>query len=268
MAAASGGYRVYRGSAQIGSTKLTSYSDTGLKTSGTYSYTVKAVGAGNKLSAASAAVNVNYDILAPKAVGAITAATPTATAPSLTWAAVTDSGGSGMRRYEVFRDGQSRGFTATASFLDTGAPDGSHSYTVVAEDAAGNRAAPSAAKVVVVDSVPPTTPNAPQAASADTPTAPALSWSPSTDAGTGVAGYRVLRDGAVVATTTATTFTDSAAARRLARLRDRRLRPGRQRRHLGDHDRRLRPDATGDSGRPGDRGHPDRAAALVERRQR
>jgi len=212
VAAASGGYRVYRGNTQVGSTKLTSYADTGLKTSGTYSYTVKAVGAGNKLSAASAPVNVNYDILAPTAVGAITATTPTATAPSLTWAAVTDTGGSGLRRYEVFRDGQSRGFTAAASFLDSGAPDGSHSYTVVAEDAAGNRAAPSAAKVVVVDSVPPTTPDAPQAASADTPTAPALSWSPSTDAGTGVAGYRVLRDGAVVATTTATTFTDGAAA--------------------------------------------------------
>jgi cellulose 1,4-beta-cellobiosidase len=212
VAAASGGYRVYRGGTQVGSTSSTSFTDTGLKTSGTYSYTVKAVGAGNKLSAASAAASVNYDIVAPKAVGAITAATPTATTPSLTWAAVTDTGGSGLRRYEVFRDGQSRGFTATASFLDTGAPDGSHSYTVVAEDAAGNRAPASAAKVVVVDSVPPTTPNAPQAASADTPTAPALSWSASTDAGTGVAGYRVLRDGAVVATTTATTYTDSNAA--------------------------------------------------------
>jgi fibronectin type 3 domain-containing protein len=212
VAAASGGYRVYRGNTQIGSTSLTSYTDTGLKTSGAYSYTVKAVGAGNKQSAASAAANVVYDILAPKAVGAITAATPTVAAPSLTWAAVTDSGGSGLRRYEVFRDGQSRGFTTAASFVDTGAPDGSHSYTVVAEDGAGNRAAPSAAKVVVVDSLPPTTPAAPQAASADTSTAPALSWSPSTDAGTGVAGYRVLRDGAVVATTTATSFTDSTAA--------------------------------------------------------
>jgi fibronectin type 3 domain-containing protein len=211
VAAASGGYRVYRGNTQVGSTSSTSYKDTSLKTSGTYSYTVKAVGVGNKVSAASAPATVIYDILAPTAVGAITAATPTAAAPSLTWAAVTDSGGSGLRRYEVFRDGQSRGFTTSASFVDTGAPDGSHSYTVVAEDGAGNRSPASAAKVVVVDSVPPTTPDAPQAASADTTAAPALSWSPSTDAGTGVAGYRVLRDGAVVATTTATSFTDSAA---------------------------------------------------------
>ena len=142
VAAASGGYRVYRGGSQIGSTSSTSFADTGLKTSGTYSYTVKAVGAGKKLSSASAAASVNYDILAPEGRRCDhRAATPTAAAPSLTWAAVTAHRRFlALRRYQVFLATASRaGSTAATSFLDTGAPDGSHSYTVVAEDGAGDR---------------------------------------------------------------------------------------------------------------------------------
>lgn len=211
-AGASNGYRVYRGKTQVGSTTATTFTDTGLKSSGSYSYTVKSVANGNKLSAASAPVTVVYDILAPKAVTAISAVTPTALAPSLSWTAATDTGGSGLKRYEVFRDGASLGFTSTPSFVDTGAPDGSHSYTVVSEDGAGNRSAPSPAKLVLIDSTPPSTPAAPQAAQTDTASAPALSWTAATDAGTGVSGYRILRNGSQVGTSTTTSFTDSGLA--------------------------------------------------------
>ena len=209
-AGASSGYRVYRGSTQVGSTTATTYSDTGLKSSGTYIYTVKAVGQSNKLSVASNQAKVVYDIVAPKVVGTITATTPTALV-SLSWAAVTDTGGSGLQGYEVFRDGTSIGITTTPSMTDPTAPDGSHSYTVVAQDWAGNRAAASKPKVVVVDATPPSTPPAPTAASTDTTASPSFTWPASTDAGTGVAGYRVLRDGTVIATVTATSYTDTGA---------------------------------------------------------
>ena len=208
-AGATAGYRVYRGGTQIASTTALTYTDTGLKSSGSYSYTVRAVANGNKLSSPSSAVSVVYDILAPSAVTSISAASPTASAPVLTWSAATDTGGSGVRRYEVFRDGASQGFTSTTGFTDTGATDGSHAYTVVTEDGAGNRSAPSAAKTVVVDRTPPTVPGTPQPAQADTGSAPALTWAASTDSGTGVAGYRVMRNGAQIGTTQTTAFTDT-----------------------------------------------------------
>jgi len=50
------GYRVYRGSALVGSPTTTSFTDTGLTASTAYSYTVKAVDAAGNLSAASTAV--------------------------------------------------------------------------------------------------------------------------------------------------------------------------------------------------------------------
>src|SRR5919198_44467 len=51
---ASGGYRVYRGGKEIGRTTATTYTDPSLTASGSYAYTVKAVGSGGRLSAASA----------------------------------------------------------------------------------------------------------------------------------------------------------------------------------------------------------------------
>jgi len=208
-AGATAGYRVYRGKTQIASTTAVTYTDTGLKASGSYSYTVRSVGNGNKLSGPSAALSVIYDILPPSAVSSISAVTPTASAPALSWSAATDTGGSGVRRYEVFRDGASLGFTSTTGFTDTGAPDGGHAYTVVTEDGAGNRSAASPATTVIVDTTPPSVPGTPQPAQADTGAAPSLTWSPSTDAGTGVAGYNVMRNGTQIATTQTASFTDT-----------------------------------------------------------
>src|SRR5204863_3735416 len=59
-AGATAGYRVYRGGKQIASTTALTYTDSGLKTSGSYSYTVRSVANGNKLSSPSSAVTVIY----------------------------------------------------------------------------------------------------------------------------------------------------------------------------------------------------------------
>ena len=63
------------------------------------------------------------------------------------------------------------------------------------------------------DVTPPTVP-ANVTATAQSSTQVLVSWSASTDAGTGVAGYRVFRDGSatVLATVTATNYTDNTAA--------------------------------------------------------
>jgi fibronectin type 3 domain-containing protein len=210
VADASGGYRIFRGSTQIGTSTTTSYTDTGLKTSGSYVYTVKAVRVPNKVSAASAPFTVVYDVLAPGTVGTLTGKA-TSGAPLITWSAVTDSGGSGLRQYDVSRNGTLVGTPTTPSFTDGSVTaDGSYSYTVRAEDGAGNVGAASPALNVVVDRTAPSQPPAPTAAAAVTGSAPQLSWPASSDAGTGVASYQVMRDGARVATVTQTSFTDSA----------------------------------------------------------
>ena len=63
----------------------------------------------------------------------------------------------------------------------------------------------------VTDTTPPTVPSGVTAV-AQTPTQIIVSWTASTDAGTGVAGYRVYRDGSTVALSSVTTntYTDNA----------------------------------------------------------
>jgi alpha-mannosidase len=89
--------------------------------------------------------------------------------------------------------------------------NGAHSLSAVARDAAGNRQTASTVAVSVSnDTTAPTTP------ANLTATAPSLSrvdlaWSPATD-DVGVAGYRVTRNGSVIATTAATAYSDVGLA--------------------------------------------------------
>ena len=115
-----------RGSAQIGSTTATTYTDTGLKSSGSSTYTVKSV-----------AANWNQPLLG-RLVGPghrrLRHRRPHdgrhdrrchADRPRLpTWPASSDGGGSGLRRYEVFRDGSLSDFTSVAALADGTAPHG------------------------------------------------------------------------------------------------------------------------------------------------
>src|SRR5204863_536151 len=85
-------------------------------------------------------------------------------------------------------------------------PDFTRSFTVAAFDAAGNASTPSAPLSVttppLADTTAPTTPTG-LSASALTSTSLTLSWSPATD-NVGVTGYRVYRDGTLVASPSGT----------------------------------------------------------------
>ena len=119
-----------------------------MKTSGTYSYTVHSVANGNKLSNPSTAVSVLYDILTPTAPTSLIAVTPTASAPALSWQAATDTGGSGLGGYDVYRGTTKVGSTSAAvtSYTDSGLTASTvYQYTVRAKDVAGNVSAASAA---------------------------------------------------------------------------------------------------------------------------
>jgi chitodextrinase len=123
---------------------------------------------------------------------------------SLAWSPSTDN--VGVTQYRVFRDGMYLAGTSGTDYTDTTPLGGTHSYQVLAVDAAGNLSPLSAPlEVQSVDGNPPTTAGDLSATAA--PNAVTLSWAPATD-DVGVTGYDVRRDGVVVGTTSQTSWTD------------------------------------------------------------
>src|SRR5262249_34199287 len=184
--------------------------DSALAATGTQSYTVKAVDAAGNLSAASAPKSVIWDPLTPNAPGKPSIPSPS-NHPTLTWATATDSGGSGVNHYDVYRGVTLAGSSTTSTFTDfTPLSDGSYTYTVVAVDGAGNQSIASPSTAVTVDA---TAPTIPTGLSGIPPTTvkPVLSWHPATDnaGGSGVAKYNVYRGPALAGSSTGTTFTDN-----------------------------------------------------------
>jgi len=81
------------------------------------------------------------DTAAPSVPGTPAASALTKTGLRLRWTAATDTGGSGLDGYDVYRDGRLIASPATCELVVHGRPAGS--FTVVARDKAGNRSAPS-----------------------------------------------------------------------------------------------------------------------------
>ena len=99
----------------------------------------------------------------------------------------------------------------TLTFTDSGLTTGaSHAYRVGAYDGVGNESSAAGPVTGVASDTQP--PSVPQSLSASniTTTSVTLNWSPSADqGGSGLAGYRVFRDGTLRATVTGATFTDT-----------------------------------------------------------
>ncbi|HEY7640190.1 MAG TPA: FG-GAP-like repeat-containing protein, partial [Steroidobacteraceae bacterium] len=122
----------------------------------------------------------------------------------LTWTASTDTGGSGLSGYRIFRNGGATPIAtvSTTSYSDTGLAAGTQfTYTVRAVDGANNVSADSASASATTQATPPqdtTPPSVPTnlQATAVGPTRIDLTWTASTDTGgSGLAGYRIFRDG-------------------------------------------------------------------------
>src|SRR5262245_12325910 len=60
------------------------------------------------------------DTIAPSVPAGVSAASTGPTAIDITWNAATDSGGSGIKDYVVYRGGAAVAFVPTTSFADTG----------------------------------------------------------------------------------------------------------------------------------------------------
>lgn len=155
------GYKVQRsldgvsGWAQVGTTSadITTFANTGLSASTTYYYRVIAYnGVGDSTPSATASAKTAADTVAPSTPTNLKATSGKAKI-TLTWTASTDSGGSGLKGYKVFRSTTSTGtYTqiaapTTTSYTDTAVTKGkTYWYYVVAYDNAGNHS-PASAKV-------------------------------------------------------------------------------------------------------------------------
>ena len=139
------GYKVLRGGNQVGTTTGTTYTDTGLTASTSYTYTVEAYNsagtssAGSSVTATTAAAGT-----APNAPTGLTVGTVTTTTVPLTWTAATTSGSYAVAGYYVLRGGTVVGTTTGTSYTDTGlTPGTTYAYTVEAYDSNGDVSAAS-----------------------------------------------------------------------------------------------------------------------------
>ena len=187
-------YEVWRGTTLVTTTTALTFTDSALMTSGSYTYSIKAVDlAGNASSGATKVVV--YDVLPPTTPATFTPAAAQSVRPVLTWAASTDTGGAGLLRYDILRGGVVVGTSTTPNFQDgTVTAEGSYSYTIVAVDKAGNSSNPTPARTVQYDTTAPTVPAGLAASATPTKAKPALGWTAATDTGgSGVVSYKVYR---------------------------------------------------------------------------
>ncbi|UPK43066.1 carbohydrate binding domain-containing protein [Paenibacillus pabuli] len=140
------GYDIYRDGTQVGSSKIASYTDTGLQPETEYEYTIKAKDKANNSSAASAPLKVTTlgaDTQPPTAPANVKVKGMTASSVTLEWTASSDN--YGVARYDIYRNGSKVGESVKLSFTDESlTPATSYTYTVKAVDAAGNMSPASA----------------------------------------------------------------------------------------------------------------------------
>src|SRR6185436_19999809 len=124
-------------------TNVASYDSTGLAASTSYSFSVAAYdNAGNtsgQSTSASSTTPSCADTSAPSVPTGLTASAAGCSQINLSWTASTDTGGSGLAGYKVYRNGVQIATTNVASYDSTGlAASTSYSFSVAAYDNAGN----------------------------------------------------------------------------------------------------------------------------------
>jgi chitodextrinase len=209
------GYGVYRNGTLAGTTSGTTYTVTGLTCGQSYTVAVDAVdAAGNRSGKATATWSTAAcaDATAPTTPTGLTQTGRSATSVSLSWSASSDA--VGVTGYGVYRDGTLAGSASGTTYTVSGLACGqSYSFAVDAVDAAGNRSGKATATFASApcpDTTPPTVP-ANLIRTAVSTSSVSLSWSASTDAG-GVTGYGVYRNGTLLGSTAATSYSSTGLA--------------------------------------------------------
>ena len=229
------GYRVERcqgagcnNFAQVGTPSGTTFADSGLLASTSYSYRVRATDAAGNLSGysnvSSATTAAAADTTPPTAPSGLVATANGSSGINLTWTASTDNVAVTGYRVERCQGAGCNNFAQVGTpsgttFADSGLlASTSYSYRVRATDAAGNLSGysnvSSATTAAAADTTPPTAPSG-LVATANGSSGINLTWTASTD-NVAVTGYRVERcqgagcnNFAQVGTPSGTTFADS-----------------------------------------------------------
>ena len=202
------GYGVYLNNVRVASTSARSYRFTGLTCGTTYRLGVDAFDAQRNrsgIAAVLAATAPCVDASAPSAPSDLHQSSRSATGAGVAWTDSTDN--VAVAGYTVYRDGVPIASTQqAAAWVDDLVCSSSHSISVDAYDAAGNRSARSTAIVSTSTCADTSPPSAPRdlVVSGATDSAFSVTWAPSVD-DSGVAEYRVSLNDVVARTTTSTT---------------------------------------------------------------
>ncbi|MGE0354593.1 MAG: fibronectin type III domain-containing protein, partial [Gemmatimonadales bacterium] len=205
-------YNVYRNGIQAGTATGTSFSDVNLVPNTAYSYTVTAVNGAALEGPPSqpATATTLPDPSPPTAPTGLSASPVSSSRIDLSWNAAGDPE-SGVSRYRIYRDGLLADSSTTTSYADTGlTPSTTYTYTVSAVNGAGleGPASAPAGATTPGDLTPPTAPTGLTATATGTSSID-LAWTAASDPETGIARYRIYRDGALVDSTGGTGFSDA-----------------------------------------------------------
>jgi len=182
-------------------TKTVSITTTNAPGEGSWYYNIRSVDAGGNWSASTSYGPVDIDTVKP---------TTTSNAPS-NWASatvsvsLTASDPSGPISYTRYKLDASAVATYSAAVSVSG--DGTHTLLFWSADSAGNVEATNTA-TIRIDTTAPSTPTSVTASAVGT-TSAEVAWTGSTDNISGVAYYAIYRNGSLVATTSATSYTDT-----------------------------------------------------------
>jgi chitodextrinase len=201
------GYALYLNGAKVGTAVQTTYIFSPLSCGTSYRLAVAASDAAGNLSPKASTVAASRacpDSTPPSPPTGLAVTATTQTGISVAWSGSSDN--VGVTGYDLYLNGTKVGTTAQTSYTFS-PPSCGTSYTlgVDAYDATGNRSVVVSvitATAVCLDTIAPTMP-ANLAVTAATQVSISLAWSPSADY-VGVAGYRIFKNGTVVATTAGT----------------------------------------------------------------
>ena len=210
------GYKIYRngGGEEVGTTTTPEYTDTGLTSETTYIYTVRAYDMSDKLYNASDIISITtselIDIEVPSAPQNVTSSAISCTSIELSWDGSADN--ISVDGYKIFRNNLEIGTTINTNYIDSDLTQGTeYTYKILALDAKGNLSTNSqeviATTLSSADTESPISPNN-LTYTAKTDKSIELKWDPSTD-NIGVSGYRIYRNGILIAKTNETKYVDS-----------------------------------------------------------
>ena len=194
---------------------LTSVTFGGLANGVSYTFTVfatNAVGDGPQSAPSPPIMPAVSDQQAPSVPSGLALTAVSSTQINLSWAASTDSGGSGLSGYRVYRNGSATALTTVAApattFSDTSvSANTQYSYALRAFDGAGNQSALSGSQTATTPSTI-TVPSAPTGvAAAARDSSAVVSWVAPANGGSQITGYTVTSSPGAVTVTVAGTFT-------------------------------------------------------------